>query len=92
MDRAHGIGQTKRLYVFRFITENSVEDHMLECAVHKLHLDQLVIQQGWQQQSKGKYDCVYGYWYCSFVLCVELISCKQRRIDGDDYCGSREDH
>ena len=76
MDRAHGIGQTKRLYVFRFITENSVEDRMLECAAHKFRLDQLVIQQGRQQQSKGKYDCVYGYLYCSFVLCVELISCK----------------
>ena len=48
MDRAHRIGQTKQVYVFRFI--NSVEEHMLERAAQKLRLDQLVIQQGCQQQ------------------------------------------
>jgi len=55
MDRAHRIGQTKQVYVFRFITEGSVEERMLERAAQKLRLDQLVIQQGRQQQSKGKY-------------------------------------
>jgi SNF2 family DNA or RNA helicase len=55
MDRAHRIGQTKQVYVFRFITEDSVEERMLERAAQKLRLDQLVIQQGRQQQSKGKY-------------------------------------
>jgi SNF2 family DNA or RNA helicase len=53
MDRAHRIGQTKQVYVFRFITESSVEERMLERAAQKLRLDQLVIQQGRQQQSKG---------------------------------------
>ncbi|KIM71462.1 hypothetical protein PILCRDRAFT_29558, partial [Piloderma croceum F 1598] len=38
--------------IFHFITENSVEERMLERAAQKLHLDQLVIQQGPQQQSK----------------------------------------
>lgn len=46
MDRAHRIGQTKQVYVYRFITENSVEERMLERAAQKLRLDQLVIQQG----------------------------------------------
>ena len=55
MDRAHRIGQTKQVYVFRFITENSVEERMLERAAQKLRLDQLVIQQGRQQITKGKY-------------------------------------
>lgn len=54
MDRAHRIGQTKQVYVFRFITEDSVEERMLERAAQKLRLDQLVIQQGRQQQAKGK--------------------------------------
>ncbi|KAG8830444.1 hypothetical protein FRC18_008084 [Serendipita sp. 400] len=45
MDRAHRIGQTKQVYVFRFITEGSVEERMLERAAQKLRLDQLVIQQ-----------------------------------------------
>ncbi|KII93122.1 hypothetical protein PLICRDRAFT_130653 [Plicaturopsis crispa FD-325 SS-3] len=53
MDRAHRIGQTKQVYVFRFITEESVEERMLERAAQKLRLDQLVIQQGRQQQSKA---------------------------------------
>ncbi|KAI9566285.1 SNF2 family N-terminal domain-containing protein [Boletus coccyginus] len=53
MDRAHRIGQAKQVYVFRFITEGSVEERMLERAAQKLRLDQLVIQQGRQQQSKA---------------------------------------
>jgi len=53
MDRAHRIGQTKQVFVFRFITEGSVEERMLERAAQKLRLDQLVIQQGRQQMSKG---------------------------------------
>lgn len=55
MDRAHRIGQTKQVYVFRFITEGSVEERMLERAAQKLRLDQLVIQQGRTQASKGMY-------------------------------------
>ncbi|TFK56316.1 transcription activator snf2l1 [Heliocybe sulcata] len=53
MDRAHRIGQTKQVYVFRFITEGSVEERMLERAAQKLRLDQLVIQQGRTQQQKA---------------------------------------
>ena len=44
MDRAHRIGQTKQVNVFRFFTEGSVEERMLEL---------LVIQQGWTQAAKG---------------------------------------
>ncbi|KAL7415636.1 SNF2 family N-terminal domain-containing protein [Mrakia frigida] len=51
MDRAHRIGQTKQVYVFRFITENAVEERILERATQKLRLDQLVIQQGRAQQA-----------------------------------------
>ena len=54
MDRAHRIGQTKQVYVFRFVTENAIEERILERAAQKLRLDQLVIQQGrTQHQSKG---------------------------------------
>ena len=53
-DRAHRIGQTKQVYVFRFITEGSVEERMLERAAQKLRLDQLVIQQGRTQNAKGE--------------------------------------
>jgi SNF2 family DNA or RNA helicase len=32
MDRAHRIGQTKQVYIFRFVTEGSVDEQMLERA------------------------------------------------------------
>lgn len=50
MDRAHRIGQTKQVYVFRFVTESAIEEKVLERAAQKLRLDQLVIQQGRSQQ------------------------------------------
>ncbi|KAJ3110765.1 hypothetical protein HDU96_006286 [Phlyctochytrium bullatum] len=45
-DRAHRIGQTKQVIVFRFITENAIEEKVIDRATQKLRLDQLVIQQG----------------------------------------------
>lgn len=46
MDRAHRIGQKKQVRVFRLITENTVEEKIVERAEIKLRLDKLVIQQG----------------------------------------------
>lgn len=46
MDRAHRIGQTKQVRVFRLITENTVEERIVERAEIKLKLDTVVIQQG----------------------------------------------
>ncbi|KAG7258428.1 hypothetical protein CRUP_031798 [Coryphaenoides rupestris] len=46
MDRAHRIGQQKQVRVFRFITENTVEERIVERAEMKLRLDSIVIQQG----------------------------------------------
>lgn len=58
MDRAHRIGQKKPVKVFRFITENSVEQRIIDRATKKLQLDALVIQQGRvtenRQSSKGE--------------------------------------
>lgn len=54
MDRAHRIGQKKQVQVFRFVTENAIEEKVLDRAAQKLRLDQLVIQQGRQSsQSIG---------------------------------------
>ena len=46
MDRAHRIGQKKEVRVFRFITEGTVEEKIIERADRKLFLDAAVIQQG----------------------------------------------
>jgi SWI/SNF-related matrix-associated actin-dependent regulator of chromatin subfamily A member 5 len=53
MDRAHRIGQTKEVQVFRFMTEDSVEVKVIEKAYKKLALDALVIQQGRLQDAKA---------------------------------------
>ena len=46
VDRAHRIGQKKPVQVFRFITEGTVEEKIIERADRKLYLDAAVIQQG----------------------------------------------
>jgi len=46
MDRAHRIGQKKQVKVYRFVTENTVDEKIVEKAEIKLKLDRMVIQQG----------------------------------------------
>lgn len=46
MDRAHRIGQKKQVCVFRLVTENTVDEKIVERAAVKLRLDRMVIQQG----------------------------------------------
>ena len=55
MDRAHRIGQKKEVRVFRFLTEGTVEEKIIERADRKLFLDAAVIQQGrlTEQMSKN---------------------------------------
>ena len=59
VDRAHRIGQKKPVQVFRFVTEGTVEEKIIERADRKLFLDAAVIQQGRlaeQNTSLGKDD------------------------------------
>lgn len=53
-DRAHRIGQKKEVTVFRFITEGTVEEKIVERAEKKLYLDAVVVQQGRLQQANQK--------------------------------------
>ncbi|KAI5192545.1 SWI/SNF-related matrix-associated actin-dependent regulator of chromatin subfamily A member 5 [Nematocida minor] len=45
-DRAHRIGQKKQVYVFNFLTENTIEEKILERAMKKLKLDEIIVQNG----------------------------------------------
>lgn len=53
MDRAHRIGQKKVVRVFRLVTENTVEERIIERAEMKLRLDTVVIQQGRLSEASG---------------------------------------
>lgn len=44
MSRAHRIGQTETVNIYRFVTSQSVEEDILERAKQKMVLDHLVIQ------------------------------------------------
>ncbi|KAI1704447.1 bromodomain-containing protein [Ditylenchus destructor] len=53
-DRAHRIGQTKKVLVLRLITANSIEEKILSAARRKLNMDEKVIQAGkFDQRSTG---------------------------------------
>jgi len=53
MDRAHRIGQLKQVRVFRMVTENTVDEKIVERAEIKLRLDRMVVQQGRLQEQKA---------------------------------------
>ena len=46
MDRAHRIGQTRDVHIYRFVSEHTIEENMLRKANQKRVLDNVVIQQG----------------------------------------------
>jgi SNF2 family DNA or RNA helicase len=43
VDRAHRIGQTKRVFTYKFITRNTVEEKILQLQKHKLKLSENLI-------------------------------------------------
>ena len=46
MDRAHRIGQTREVHIYRFVSTHTVEENMLKKANQKRLLDRVVIQEG----------------------------------------------
>ncbi len=54
MDRAHRIGQTRNVIVYRLATRGTVEEHLLESAEAKRKLEKLVIKKGsLRDQARG---------------------------------------
>mgnify|MGYP003332151632 CR=1 FL=1 len=45
-DRAHRIGQKKQVHIYRLVTQDTIEEKILERAELKLRLDAVIIQQG----------------------------------------------
>eukprot|EP00808_Paulinella_micropora_P030077 g69080.t1 len=45
-DRAHRIGQTKPVHVYRFVTQDTVEQRLIRRADKKLYLDMMINRQG----------------------------------------------
>lgn len=52
-DRAHRIGQKKQVHVFRFITENTIEESIVLRAQQKLKLDDILIQKAQRKMSNA---------------------------------------
>ncbi|CAI5526384.1 unnamed protein product [Closterium sp. Naga37s-1] len=74
MDRAHRIGQKKEVQVFRFCTEHTIEEKVIERAYKKLALDALIIQQGRLAEQRGLIERAYK------KLALDALIIQQGRL------------
>ena len=53
MDRAHRLGQTKQVTVYRMVTTNTVEERILQRATQKSEIQKMVMTGGQKDKKKG---------------------------------------
>ncbi len=70
MDRAHRIGQTRPVLVFRLATAHSVEGRLLQRANSKLMLERLVIKQVLSFPHAGS-KCILTWYFTSNSQCMK---------------------
>jgi ATP-dependent DNA helicase len=80
MDRAHRIGQTRNVIVYRFATRNTVEQQLLESAEAKRRLEKLVIRKGGVRSSAAA-----GARAADKEHDVEELQRLLRRSDGEKF-------
>ena len=83
-DRAHRIGQKKPVFVYRFVTEDSIEERIVTRAESKLRLDALVIQQG--RLTTANHDQVNGDELLSMIKfgAQKIFNTRGSTITDDD--------
>lgn len=80
MDRAHRIGQTREVHIYRFVSSHTVEENMLKKANQKRLLDRVVIQEGdFTTEFFGKMD-----WR-------DMLDDDVRRLREEDEAGAAAD-
>lgn len=75
-DRAHRIGQTKEVRIFRLITSNSIEESILARANYKLDIDGKVIQAGKFDNRSTEEDreaFLVSFFYFDIVFHINLL-------------------
>ena len=83
MDRAHRIGQKKKVYVYRLITKSTVEEKIIERQAIRLKLDQMVIQSGKVASQKGGTLTKEEYEKILIHGAAEILQQKQQMLSDD---------
>ena len=81
MDRAHRIGQKKVVRVFRMITENTVEERIVERADKKLHLVSILFIPEPKNRFKNQFKIRSIDWMISQVTAWFTMWSNARLID-----------